>query len=99
MLDLVLCGVELVVFRYLKLLKYVNKINLSLEETSALLRRLETDSCRPEDYEVLMRITRAHMELSAEVLEVPPDPEPTSPVAKTKVKRQSAKRTRRRHHR
>ena len=96
MLDLALCGVEPVVFQYLKLLKYVNQINLSLEETAALLRRLETDSCRPEDYEVLMRITRAHMELSADVLEVPPDPEPDSPTPKAKVKRQGAERPRRR---
>ena len=40
-------------FRHLKLLNYLRKINLSLEETAALIRRLETDSCRPEDYEVL----------------------------------------------
>ena len=43
---------EPVVFRHFKLLNYLRKINLSLEETAALIRRLETDSCRPEDYEV-----------------------------------------------
>ena len=101
MLDLVLCSVEPAVFRYLKLLKYVNQINLSLEETAALMQRLETDSCRPEDYEVLMQITRAHMELSADALEVPSNLEPASPVpqAKARVKRQGSKRTRRRHRR
>jgi hypothetical protein len=97
--DLVWCGVESVVFRYLKLLKYVQKINLSPEETLALMQRLETDSCRPEDYEVLIRIVEAHTELSADMLEAIPDLEPSSPVPKVKVKRQGAKRPRRRHRR
>jgi hypothetical protein len=99
MLDLAWCGVEPVVFRYLKLLKYVQKINLSPEDTLALMQRLETDGCRPEDYEVLIRIVEAHTELSADVLEAIPNLEPSSPVPKTKVKRQGAKRTRRRHRR
>jgi hypothetical protein len=80
--------VEPIVFRYLKLLKYVQKINLSPEDTLALMQRLETDSCRPEDYEVLMRIVEAHTELSAEVLETIPDLGPSSLVPKAKVKRQ-----------
>jgi hypothetical protein len=99
MLDLAWCGVEPVVFRYLKLLKYVQKINLSPEDTLALMQRLETDRCRPEDYEVLIRIVEAHTELSADVLEAIPNLEPSSPVPKTKVKRQGAKHTRRRHRR
>ena len=99
MLDLPLCGVEPVVFRYLKLLKYVQKIDLSPEDTLALMQRLETDRCRPEDYEVLMRIVEAHMELSADGLEPIPEREPSSPMPKAKVKRQGAKRTRRRHRR
>lgn len=99
MLDSPVCDVESVVFRYLKLLKYVSQINLSPEETLALMPRLETDRCRPEDYEVLMRIVKAHMELSAEVLQAPPNLEPSSPVPKARVKRQEAKRTRRRHRR
>ena len=99
MLDFPVCGVEPVVFRYLKLLKYVQQINLSPEETLALMQRLETDSCRPEDYEVLMRIVEAHTELSAEVLEAVPDLETASPVPKAKGKRQGAKRPRRRHRR
>ena len=85
-------------FRYLKLLKYVQKINLSLEDTAALLRRLETDSCRPEDYEVLMRVVEAHMELSADVLQAP-ERDSASPAPKTKGKPQGAKRARRRHRR
>jgi len=51
--------VEPVVFRRLKLLQYLHEINLSPEETLALMRRLETDTCRPEDYEALIRIVRA----------------------------------------
>ena len=56
-------------FRLLKLLRYLREINLSSEETLALLRRLETDCCRPEDYEVLIRVVRAHSKLSADDLE------------------------------
>ncbi len=86
-------------FRYLKLLKYVQQINLSPEDTLALIQRLETDSCRPEDYEVLIRVARTHTELSADVLETIPDLEPSLPVLKAKIKRQGGKRSRRRHRR
>jgi hypothetical protein len=64
-----------VVFRRLKLLKYLQQINLSPEDTLALIRRLETDSCRPEDYEVLIRTVRAHLELSADFLAASPEVE------------------------
>jgi hypothetical protein len=90
---------ESIVWQPLKLLNYLRKINLSLEETAALIRRLETNSCRPEDYEVLIRCVEAHMELSADVLKAPPDLEPVSPVSTAKVKRQGRKPTRRRHRR
>ena len=56
-------------FRLLKLLPSFREINLSSEETLALIQRLETDSCRPEDYEVLIRVVRAHTKLSAEALD------------------------------
>jgi len=69
---------------------------MSPEDTLALMHRLETDGCRPEDYEVLTRIVEAHMELSGKVLQTFPDLEPTSPATKAKGKRQGAKRTRRR---
>ena len=62
------------VFRRLKLLKYLQQINLSPEDTLALIRRLETESCRAEDYEVLIRTVRAHMELSADLLAASPIP-------------------------
>lgn len=60
-------------FRRLKLLlEYLHKINLSPEETLTLMRRLETATCRPEDYEALIRIVRAHTTLSANGLEALP---------------------------
>ena len=86
---------EPIVFRRLKLLQYLHEINLSPEETLALMRRLETDSCRPEDYEVLIRIVRAHTDLSANFLEASPVVEPSSPALKAKYKRQGTKRPRR----
>lgn len=88
---------EPVVFRYHKLLKYVHKINLSRAETLELMQRLETQSCRVEDYEVLIRVIRAHTELSADDWSVLPDLERSLPVPPAKAKRPGAKRTRRRH--
>lgn len=84
-------------FRHLKLLNYLRKINLSPEETLALIRRLETDKCRPEDYEVLIRIVRAHIELSADFPQAFSADEPPSPRQRGKRSHQGAKRTRRRH--
>lgn len=84
-------------FRRLKLLNYLRKINLSPEETLALIQRLETDKCRPEDYEVLIRIVRAHIELSADFPQAFSVDEPSSPRPRGKRSRQGAKRTRRRH--
>jgi hypothetical protein len=85
-----------VVFRRLKLLQYLQQIHLSPEDTLALIRRLETDSCRTEDYEVLIRTVRAHMELSADFLAASPVVESSLPARKAKRTRQGAKRTRRR---
>lgn len=84
------------VFRRLKLLKYLQQINLSPEDTLALIRRLETESCRAEDYEVLIRTVRAHMALSTDLLAASPMVEPSSPARQAKRKRQGAKRARRR---
>ena len=84
-------------FRRLKLLcQYLDEINLSPEETLALMRRLETDTCRPEDYEVLIRIVRAHTMLSAEGLEAPPALDRPASARRTSDQRQGAKRARRR---
>lgn len=83
-------------FRHLKLRTYLQEINLSPEETLGLIRRLETDSCRAKDDEVLMRVVRAHTELSADFLEASPAVELSSPAPEVKRKRQGTKRTRRR---
>jgi hypothetical protein len=92
---LISLAVEPIVLRRLTLLKYLQEINLRPEATLALMRRLETESCRPEDYEVLIRIIRAHTTLSADFLAASPVVEPSSPMPKAKRKRQSAKRPRR----
>lgn len=84
------------VLQRLKRLKYLQQINLSPEDTLALIGRLETDSCRAEDYEVLMRTVRAHMELSADFLVASPGGEPSSPARKAKRKPPGTKRARRR---
>jgi len=87
------------VFRRLTLFKYLQEIKLSPEDTLALIRRLESDSCRAEDYEVLIRIVRAHTELSADFLAASPVVEPSSPGRKAKRQRQGAKSARCRHRR
>lgn len=83
-------------FRRLKLLNYLRQINLDPEDTLALIRRLETERCRPEDCEVLIRIVQAHTELSADFLPASPVDEPSSLARQAKRPRQGAKRTRRR---
>jgi anti-sigma factor RsiW len=88
--------VEPVVFRRLKLLHYLHEINLSPEETLALMRRLETDTCRPEVYAALIRIVRAHSTLSADGLEAPPALARPASARRTSGQRQGAKRARRR---
>jgi anti-sigma factor RsiW len=88
--------VEPVVFRRLKLLQYLQEINLSPEETLVLMRRLETDTCRPEDYEALIRIVRAHTTLSADGLEAPPALARPASARRTSGQRQDARRAHRR---
>jgi hypothetical protein len=88
--------VEPVVFRRLKLLQYLHEINLSPEETLALMRRLETDTCRPEDYAALIRIVRTHTTLSAEGLEASLALKRPASARRTSSQRPGAKRARRR---
>jgi hypothetical protein len=88
--------VEPIVFRRLKLLQYLHEINLSPEDTLALMRRLETDTCRLEDYEALIRIVRAHTTLSAEGWETPPALERLASARRTSAQRQGAKKAHRR---
>jgi hypothetical protein len=92
---LIFLSVGPIVLRRLKLLNSLPEINLSPEETLALMRRLETDSCRPEDCEGLIRIVRAHTNLSTDFLEASPGVEPSSPALKAKRQRQGARRPRR----
>ena len=84
------------VLRRLKLLTYLQQINLSPEDTFTLIGRREPESCRPEDYEVLIRTVRAHMALLADFLTASPEGEPSLPAHKAKRQRQGAKRARRR---
>jgi len=92
--------VEPIVFRRLKLLQYLHEINLSPEDTLALMRRLATDTCRPEDYEALIRIVRAHTTLSADNgWEAPPALARLASARQTSGQRQGAKRARRRPYR
>jgi hypothetical protein len=92
--------VEPVVLRRLTLLsQYLQEINLSPEETLALMQRLETDTCRPEDYEALIRIVRAHTTLSADALEAPPALARPASARRPSGQRQGTKRARRRPHR
>ena len=83
-------------FRCLKLLQYLHEINLSPEETLELMRRLETDTCRPEDYEALIRIVRAHTTLSADGLEASLSLKRLASARRTSGQRPGAKRARRR---
>ena len=83
-------------FRRLKLLQYLHEINLSPEETLALMRRLETDTCRPEDYEALTRIVRAHTTLSADGSEASLALKRPAAARRTSSQRPGAKRARRR---
>jgi hypothetical protein len=59
--------VEAIVLRLFKLLKHIQEINLSPKDTLALIRRLETDNCRAEDYEVLIKVLRDHTEFVEDV--------------------------------
>jgi hypothetical protein len=47
--------------RFCKLLKSFYEMNISQKDMLALRQRLETSSCRAEDYESLIQIMRAHL--------------------------------------
>jgi hypothetical protein len=80
---------ESVVLRLFKLLKHIQEINLRPQDTLALMRRLETDSCQPEDYEVLLKVMRTHMEFAAAV-DLPRLGQASTTPAKTPRTRQAA---------
>ena len=83
--------VESAVLRRLKLLKRLQDVELSPEEGLGLLQRLETNSGRPDDYEVLMQVIRAATEVSAQLCAEWPLPE-----RKATRNRQAAQASRRR---
>lgn len=80
----------------LKLFQYLQEVNLSPADTLALMRRIETHRCSAEDYEVLIKMVRAHIEMSADCLPKPPLRERSSPQRQAKRHRQAAKASRRR---
>lgn len=83
------------VLRLFKLLKHIQEINLSPQETLTLMRRLETDSCCAEDSEVLIKIMRVHLAFVVDGGPPPPAQASTAP-AKTPRTWQAAKAARRR---
>jgi hypothetical protein len=90
---------EPAVFRLLKLLTSLREITLRSEDTLALIRRLATDRCRPEDYEVLIRVVRAHPKLSADDLDAFGALDGPSPARQTPSQGPRAKKVHRRHRR
>ena len=93
--------VEFAVLRRLKLLKRLQDVTLSPEEAQALRQRVETNTCSTEDRDRLAQVIRATTQVSAQLLEPSPQPEPRvfarpSPQRKAKRKRQLAKASRRR---
>lgn len=90
--------------RRLKLLKRLQDVHLSPEEGLALRQRVETNSCRGDDYETLIKVIRATTEVAEQLCDESPLPEPSSPrrpspECKARRKRQEAKAARRRQRR
>ena len=90
--------------RRLKLLKRLQDVNLSPEDDLALIQRVETNSCRTDDDETLIKVMRATTAVAEQWLEEPPLPGPSSPECpsperKARRKCQVAKVARRCHHR
>lgn len=83
----------------LKLLKRLQQVNLSPEEGLALMQRVESNSCSAADYERLIEVIRATMEVSQQLSQELPVPRSSSPQRKAKRKRQGAKASRRRNRR
>lgn len=96
--------VEPAMLRRLKLLKRLQDVHLSPEEGLALMQRVETNSCRGDDYETLIKVIRATTEVAEHLLDELPLPEPSSPgrpspVRKAKRKCRVVKAARRRNRR
>ena len=87
--------------RRLKVLKRLQDVQLRPEEAPALLQRVETNTCSAEDRDLLAQVIRVTTQVSAQLLDVSPQPAPRvserpSPQHKAKRKRQLAKASRRR---
>jgi hypothetical protein len=87
------------VLQRLKLLKRLQQVNLSPEEGLALMQRVESNSCSAADYEILIQVMRATMEVSQQLSQELPGPGSSSPQRKAKRKRQRGKASRRRNRR
>ena len=93
--------VESAVLRRLKLLKHLQDVKLRPEEAQALMQRVETNTCSGADRGLLAQVIRATTQVSAQLFEPSPQPEPRLserplPQRKAKRKRQLAKASRRR---
>lgn len=86
--------------RRLKLLKRLQDVPLRPEETQALMRRVEINTCSAADRDLLAQVIRATTQVSEQLLASSPQPEPhvserPLPQRKAKRKRQLAKASRR----
>lgn len=93
--------VESAVLRRLKLLKHLQDVPLRPEESQALMQRVDTNTCSAEDRDLLAQVIRATTQVTAQLLDPSPPPDPRvserpSPQRKAKRKRQLAKASRRR---
>jgi hypothetical protein len=93
--------VESAVLRRLKLLKHLQDVPLRPEESQALMQRVDTNTCSAEDRDLLAQVMRATPQVTAQLLDPSPPPDPRvserpSPQRKAKRKRQLAKASRHR---
>jgi hypothetical protein len=93
--------VESAVLRRLKLLKHLQDVPLRPEESQTLMQRVDTNTCSAEDRDLLAQVIRATTQVTAQLLDPSPPPDPRvserpSPQRKAKRKRQLAKASRRR---
>ena len=93
--------VESAVLRRLKLLQHLQDVPLRPEESQTLMQRVDTNTCSAEDRDLLAQVIRATTQVTAQLLDPSPPPDPRvserpSPQRKAKRKRQLAKASRRR---
>jgi len=96
--------VECAVFQRLKLLRRLQKVDLSPEEAWVLLERVKTHTSSADDRERLAHLIRVTTEVTAQLrgehnVQTPPVSQRLSPQRQAKRTRQLAKAARRRHRR